>query len=58
MFDEQFKLVERFSTAKQVTTQNSYTNNSTGILGITIPRNGYLYVYASNENHFRILLGF
>jgi hypothetical protein len=49
LFDDQFKLVQSFSTARQVNVQNSYTNNNTSVSGITMPRNGYLYVYTSNE---------
>jgi len=49
LFDDQFKLIQNFSVAKQVKVQDSYTNNGTSVSGITIPRNGYLYVYTSNE---------
>jgi RHS repeat-associated protein len=49
LFDDQFKLVQSFSTARQVNVQNSYTNNNTSVSGITMPRNGYLYVFTSNE---------
>jgi RHS repeat-associated protein len=49
LIDDQFKVVQSFSAARQVKVQNSYTNNGTSVAGVTIPRNGYLYVYTSNE---------
>lgn len=47
LFDEQFKYVAASSGFEQVGTNGTYTTHSPSDL--TIPKNGYLYIYTSNE---------
>lgn len=47
VFDEQFKIVPGSSSFEQVGASNSTTIHTK--TGLTIPKNGYLYIYTSNE---------
>ncbi len=47
MFDEQFKIVPGSSSSEQVGASGAATIHTK--TGLTIPKNGYLYIYTSNE---------
>jgi RHS repeat-associated protein len=49
LLDEQFKFVAASSGSEQVGTNEQFKIHNEGLIDLPITRNGYLYVYVSNE---------